>query len=560
MVAFGIAAVAIARSDSDLSLAGDAVWASILQLAAGWSLVVAGVVNSRRHPKGRFGPLIVAAGAGWFLVEANNPEVESAIVFTTGLVLFAAAPPLVTHAALSYPGPRVGSRGELAVVVVGYVAVIGVLGLLAAALYDPAAQGCLQCPSNLVHVGGDAAAARDVARAGLWLLSIWAFATAVLLVVRAAPTVSVRRRLARPVLTAAAAYLVLVGLDAVHGIGRGFESNDVTDRRLWAGQAITLIALALGSGWERVRSARMRADLARLVVALDAAPASGPVRDALARALGDPDLVLVYPGGEQGWINARGEPAVLPGHLAVTELAVDSTIVAAVGHAQGALADADSVREITRVARPALEHERLEAQLRAQLCELRESRGRIVAASDAERRRLERDLHDGAQQRLVALALDLRLARRHLTRTMPESDEELAAAEEDLRLAVAELRALARGIHPPMLDDGGLGPALQALAEEAPRLTLGEIPSERVASPAESAAYQVVSETLRGSGGRVDVRARIADGRLLVELESDAVDRDALTSLEDRIGALGGSLASEAVNGHARLRAELPCA
>jgi signal transduction histidine kinase len=557
--AVGIASVLVARRHPDVSLAGDAPWASAAQLLAGWGLVAAGLAHGAPRPASRSGPLLAAAGLAWFLVEANDPEVGSSLIFTAGLALFAACPPLLAHAALAYSQGRLRSRVEVAGVALGYAAGVGVLGLLTAALYDPQAQGCLDCPANLVHVGGSPGTDHASGRIGLWLVLGWAIIAVALLAWQIARASEAHRRLTAPVLAPAAIYLALVAADAAHGIGRGFQSNDPTDRRLWIAQAVALLAVALGTRWDRLRSVRMRRELARLVVELGAAPPSGGVRDALARALSEADLILLY-CAETGWIDGAGTPVAFPQASAVTQLTANGELLAAIGHRPGALEDPELVEEIARAARPALEHERLQAQVRAQLGELRASRARIVAAADAERRRLEHDLHDGAQQRIVALALDLRLARRHVTREAPALDDELATAEEDLRLAVAELREVARGIHPAMLEHSGLAAALLALAEEAPRLVLGELPEDRLAPAAESAAYHLVAEILRRApGGQVEVRGHLSSGQLVLDVESEAGQPDSLIDLEDRIGALDGRLTVERTGPRATLRAELPC-
>jgi signal transduction histidine kinase len=550
-VALGVGAVTIARHHPDLSLAGGAVWASVAQLAAGWGLLAAGLAHWARRPASRCGLLLAVAGLAWFIGEAANPEVGSALVFTLGLVLFAACPPLIAHASLVHGSVR--SRAATAVVALGYLAGLGVLGVLSAALYDPAAQGCLECPVNLVHVGGSGDASQTSTRFGLWLLAAWGIVVVGLLVGRLVSASPAARRLSAPVLAPALVYLALVVADAAHGIGRGFTSNDATDRALWGAQALALVALSLGVTWERIRSARMRAEFARLIVELDR-PASG-VRGALARALGEPELAVAYRSTGGGWVDATGHALRLP--PSATKLGSEEAPVAALLHGQGLLADPEFVAEIARAAGPALEHERLQADVRAQLAELRASRARIVAAADSERRRLEHDLHDGAQQRIVALALDLRLARRHITCEAPELDGDLGAAEDDLRLAVAELRDVARGIHPPMLEDGGLAAALQALGEDVPRLALGELPAGRLPAAAESAAYHLVAETLRGAPtGRVKVSARLAGTLLVVDVQPEAGLTESIVDAEDRIGGLGGRLIDE--DGRV-IRAELPC-
>jgi signal transduction histidine kinase len=188
--------------------------------------------------------------------------------------------------------------------------------------------------------------------------------------------------------------------------------------------------------------------------------------------------------------------------------------------------------------------------------ELAASRARIVATADQTRRRIERDLHDGAQQRLATLAVAIRIARRQLASQHPSFDTELAAAEEGVREALAELRDLAHGLIPAVLAHEGFKPAAEALADRSPRLVVADLPTERCAAPVESAAYFLVAETLRRGGtGDVVVSARREDGRLLVELNTVAAIAGPITHLEDRVGAVGGTLAA---TGH-QLRAELPC-
>jgi signal transduction histidine kinase len=541
-IAAGIGAVSIARRHPDLSLAGDALWATVAQLAAGWGLITAGLAHWARRPRSRCGPLLATAGLAWFAVEAGNPEVGSALLFTTGLMLVGACAPLIAHAVFSHGGAV--TRDGSAMVVLGYIAGVGVLGLLGAARYDPAAQGCSECPANLVQVAGSGDAYRTTTRAGLVLLACWAAIAIALLGWRLARASAAARRLSVPVVVPAAIYLGLVAADAVHGVGRGFTTNDPTDRALWGAQALALIALSLGVSWARVRSARMRADLARLVVELDKPP-SGGVRNALARALDEPRLELLFRTTGGAWLDAAGTAVTLP---------PDAILLGPGAAVAGGLEDTELVAEVARAARPALEHEGLQVEMRAQLAELRASRARIVAAADGERRRLERDVHDGAQQRIVALALDLRLARRQITREHPELDAELGEAEHELRLAVGELRDIARGIHPPMLEDFGLAAALQALGEETPRLALGELPAGRFPQPVESAAYHLVTEMLRGlPEGQVTVSARSTGAALVVDVSPPD---GPLIDAEDRIGALGGSLVRD--DGET-LRAELPC-
>jgi signal transduction histidine kinase len=559
-IALGVGSAIIARRHPDLSLAGSSDWATAAQLAAGWGLVAAGSAYAARRPASGSGALLVAAGFAWFVVEANNPWVGSSLAFTVGLLLSAACAPLIAHAALSHLYDRLPALVDVTVVAIGYFASVGVLGLLHGALFDPVDQGCLDCPRNLAHIGGSAGVSRAVAHGGLVLLLIWAIVTIALLTRQLAHASDARRRLGVAVLVPAAAYLALVAADAAHGLHRGFQSNDPIDRRLWVGQAVALVALAAGTTWERVRSRRVRAQLAHLVLTMGSATPSGGLRDALAAALDEPGLVLVYRSrDDEGWIDDSGNSVEMPDTPAVTQLSTRGEVVAAIGHRPGALGDTRLVGEVAQAARSVLEQERLQAELRARLSELRSSRARIVSTGDDERRRLERDLHDGAQQRLVSLALALRLARRQMARHDPALDPELAAAEDDLRRAIADLREAASGVHPVMLDSGGLAAALGALAEGAPRLVLGELPCAGAPRTVESAAYHIVRDLLqRTPEGRVAMRGCLRDGQLCLELESQAAP-DALVHLEDRVGAVDGCIALERCGNVTTVRVELPC-
>jgi len=224
-------------------------------------------------------------------------------------------------------------------------------------------------------------------------------------------------------------------------------------------------------------------------------------------------------------------------------------------HRAELLDDLGLLEEVGAAAGLALDHERLQAQARARLEQLRASRARTVEAGDAERRRLERDLHDGAQQRLVVLSFALRLLRAEVG---DDAAARVDAATAELRDALDELRELARGIYPAVLVDEGLAAAIEALAESgtAP-MRLGPLPDERFVPAVEAAAYFLVAELAR-RGGAVGVSAARADGRLVVEVEGAAVGGDVedLEDLEDRIGAVDGALVVE----DGSVRAEIPCA
>jgi signal transduction histidine kinase len=219
----------------------------------------------------------------------------------------------------------------------------------------------------------------------------------------------------------------------------------------------------------------------------------------------------------------------------------------------------------------ASENARLDAELQARLDELRESRARIVEAGYAERRRVERDLHDGAQQRLVALALELQLVRAKLETDPAAATELLEAAADELTGATEELRELARGLHPPLLADRGLVPALEALAKRAPLpVAVDADDAERAPEAVEAAAYFVVSEALTNVARHADaeeavVRVACREGLLSVEIEdngtggADVAAGTGLRGLVDRVRALDGSLEVESSPGRgSTVRATLP--
>jgi signal transduction histidine kinase len=220
----------------------------------------------------------------------------------------------------------------------------------------------------------------------------------------------------------------------------------------------------------------------------------------------------------------------------------------------------------------ARENARLEEELRARVAELEASRAKAVEAAMAERRSLERDLHDGAQQRLVALSLQLGIVQARLAKDPAAAGEALQAARSELALALEELRELARGIHPAILTDRGLGPALEALADRAPLpVELSEMPEERLPSCVESTAYFLVAESLtniaRHAGAHVArIKVSCSDGRATVEVRDDGIGGadpagKGLQGLADRLSAIDGSLEVISPTGRGTIiRAEMPCA
>ena len=545
--------VAIVRNDPGDSLAGDSALALTVEVAAGLLVVAAGL--AARASTG-FRVLLTASGIAWLTAEWNSPGAGAA--FSAGLVLYAAWAPLLAHAALRYPDGS-PNRPEQAVLALAYANSLLVLGAGNALFFDPVEQGCLDCPANRLLLSSHPQVIDDLGHAGLLVAGVWAAAFVVLALLRAARASWARRRVEIPVLLPATVAVALFGTRALHGRERGFLSNDPTDRALLAAQVAALVLVAAGVAWARVRARRMRAELTRLVVDLGESPPPGGLRDQLADAFGDPSLDLLHAQDDGAqWIDGSGLPAdIQPGSdRQVTRLVAGGREVSAVVHRPGLFEEPAIAAELADAARLALEHERLNALRRAHLRSLQASRGRIVATADAERRSLERDLHDGTQQRLATLAVAIRLARRQLASQDSDLDAELAAAEEGLRDALAELRELAHGLIPAVLAHEGLKPAVEALADRSPRLVVGEVPAERFAAPVESVAYFVVAEALRRSGdGDVAVSARRDDGRLHIRLETTGGAVGPTTDLEDRVGAVGGTL----TGGADGLSVELPC-
>ena len=559
-LALGAVSLALARDEPAFSFAGSSLGGAAALLGAGWALLFCGLVFWGRRSANTVGPLLVAAGCAWFLAEWDNPGVGAAAAFTIGLVFFAGCPPLAAWAMLAYPGGRLGFGVERAAVAVALAGAVLMLGLLPALFYDPATFGCIRCPDNLLLVSDDPGLVDDLNALGVHLGLAWSLLLIAVAAWRVARSSRTRRRVVAPVVLAGCVYLGLVAGSFATSLDRGFVGSGELDRRLWLGQAAALAALAAAVGWELLRARRTRSSLARLVVELGESPPPGGLRDGLAEALADPGLEIAYPVGEGRFADARGrsvDPAPRDGR-AVTPLVREGRPVALVLHRADLLDNPELVEEVASAARLALENERLQAEARAQLEDLRSSRARIIEAGDAERRRLERDLHDGAQQRLVGLSLALRLARRRLG---PEHDEQLARLDEadtELHEAVTALRELAHGIHPAVLSDEGLAAAIEALAEDARApLHLIALPQERFPAAVETAAYLVVAEAAKA--GPVSVAVVRRDGALVVDVETGA-EPEGLLDLEDRVGALDGRIGVEhAADGGVRIRAEIPC-
>jgi signal transduction histidine kinase len=298
-----------------------------------------------------------------------------------------------------------------------------------------------------------------------------------------------------------------------------------------------------------------------------------PVRELLAESLGDRSVnIAYYLPDREVFVDEVGRPVELPDPAsgrAWTAVERDGRPVAAIVHDAALDTSRELVTAAAAASSMAIDNERLKADLRARLEELRESRLRIVAATDQARRRIERDLHDGAQQQLVALALELRLLKARVND--PDAGPLIDQLSERLQSALEELRELARGIHPSILSDRGVGPAIASLADRSsvPVEYAVEV-DERLPAPVEAAAYFLVAEALtnvakyaRATLVTVDVRRE--DGNLVVQVADDGVGGvdlgagSGLRGLADRVAAVDGTLSIESpVGGGTRLLARIP--
>jgi signal transduction histidine kinase len=310
-----------------------------------------------------------------------------------------------------------------------------------------------------------------------------------------------------------------------------------------------------------------------LVVELGTSPAD--LRTPIAKALGDPSLSVAYWLPEfRSWADQDGQPVELPAPesgRSTTIIERDGQPVAALVHDPALRDEPELLEAVSAAAGMALENGRLRAEQQAHLDELRGSRIRVLEAGRRERQRLERNLHDGAQQRLVALSLDLGLLESRLGEDT-DAKATLAQAKREIALSLEELRTVARGLHPAVLSAHGLGVALESLAAQAPiPVHLSVEVDDRLDESVEVAAYYVVSESLANVGQHAQasvasVDVAHADGQLVVQVVDDGIggaDSErgtGLRGLADRVEALGGKLRVWTPSGGGtRVRADIPC-
>jgi signal transduction histidine kinase len=542
------------------------------QVAVGWAYLVAGLIAWDRRPANRMGRLMVLTG--FALLARQLRYGDNALLFTICFVLGDVGYALVGHSALAYPTGRVKDRAERALVVAGYTTVL-VFPLLAALFYggtSPLLYFGRLSRDSLINVTDDGHLVELLQKAEVVVLFGILATLFIVLVIRRFWLATPRmRRILAPLALAAVAF----GLRAITECVFTFVDRPFAADYLfwWQFVAIFALPIALVAGLLQARLAR--AGVGDLIVELEhARPAE--LRDALVRTLGDPALEVAFWLPErEAYADADGHPVELPsdGARAVTYLDHDGEPLAAIVHDPSLLEEPKLVSAAGAAARLALENAQLQAETRAQLAQVTDSRARIVAAADEERKRIERDLHDGAQQRLAALALQLRTAQRRLdsSEVDPAVEALLESAVLEVQAANAELRELVRGVYPAILTEEGLAAALESLALRNPFPIDLDVLEGRLPARVEATAYFVTCEGLanvtkhaRATKASVCIARR--NGLLAVEISDDGVggarsfENSGLSGLADRVEALGGTLHVESpAGGGTRLRAEIPC-
>jgi signal transduction histidine kinase len=529
----------------------------ILRLVGG-SFTVCGLVAWRRRPDSRSGLLMAATGFA-FLVPALLRDQEGLLAQTvrgclTDLWTLFFVPLLLTY----QTGGRLRTRVDRMLVAAVAVEIVVLAPLWLAFAEEP---------RTLLLTFPDPAVAKAIDTVQRALYLAISVGTAVVIAARWRAASRPGRRAMLPSVGGAVCLLLYGALLTVDLLVGGPRAEVL----LWLTTcSIALVPLAFLTGLLRSRLAR--GELAGLFARM-ATMQPVQLQAALARVLHDPAFAIAYPGPDDTFLDAQGRPTSLPDADVDRTVAVverDGAPVAALVYDRSLDDDPELVEAVGGAAMIALENRLLQAQAEARLAELQASRERLVTAADAERRRIERNLHDGAQQRLVTLALQLSLIQRRI-RDGHDAEALVATASDELAQSLAELRELARGIHPAALDQG-LENALEALVLRSPvpaRLTVE--PGPRLPRQVEFAAYFVASEALTNvakyaHATTVTVRVMRSDAAAVIEIADDGVGGadpaggSGLRGLADRVEALGGRFGvSGPADGGTVVTAELPC-
>jgi signal transduction histidine kinase len=541
----------------------DRPWpAAVLGTAFGLAWCFAGLAAWGRRPENRTGLLMVCVGLAGFVSLLQFAGVS--LLYTVGVLAGPLYMAVFVHLLLAFPSGGLDDRLSRVMVVAAYVDTTVVLWV--SDLFEESGVARVR---NLVLVHRD----QEVAD----LLSGFSSGVGVLLLLGSVAVLVRRWRRATPPWRHAVAPVLWTGAVAAAVAGLLLVSTTAGEqsRLAQAGAVIVFASVPFAFQLGLWRSQLGRGAVADLVIELGGTPAPGGLRDALARALGDPSLAIAFWLPERSrYVDADGRPI----ELSVVDGARTATVIRRHGHRVAALLHDTSLLERPKLieatcaaAGLALENERLQADLSARVVDLQASRARIVEAGDAARRRIERDLHDGCQQRLVSVSMALGLAESKLA-SDPAARRIVTDARTGLGAALEDLRELSQGIHPAVLTERGLRAALQELAYAAALpVELAVRLDGRLPGPVEAAAYFVVAEALanvmkHAAATQVRVVIDREDGHVVVDVRDDGVGgADAacgtgLRGLADRVEALAGTLAVDSAPASGtRLRAEIPC-
>jgi signal transduction histidine kinase len=521
--------------------------------------ILGGLIAWHRRPESRFGLLMIAAG---FTMAATTLQWSGPrLPYTVGQLVDLLPAVVFPHVFLAFPSGRLGSRVERLLVGGGYVTAIGgSLLVLALGGFDP---------RNLLTLTANPGLAESVQNAQLVILASVSLLGVVVLSRRRRAAGHAPRRLPALLVDSFSLGLITFAALLVAGV---FGLPGFEQLRLVTFGVLGLAPVAFLAGLLDARLAR--SGVAGLLVELRADPVE--LRASLARALRDPTLTLAYWLPQYGtWADDEGREVPVPDpdpRRTVTVINRDGEHIAALLYDRSLQDEDELVAAVSAAADMALENGRLQAELHAHLQELRGSRIRVIEAGQRERQRLERNLHDGAQQRLVALSLELSVLRERLVGD-PDASGRVDRMKREVAVSLDELRDVARGLHPAVLSGHGLAVALETLAARAPvpvRLTVDV--GRRLPDPVEVAAYYVVSESLANVGKHARARSATVDVKdgdttLVVEIiddgrgGADTEKGSGLRGLADRVEALDGELRIwTRQGGGTRVRAEIPCA
>jgi len=539
--------------DGDPPVPGNAV----IHRLSGISFMGCGLVAWRRRPDSAVGPMLTVAGFGAVLEEILT-QVDSALTFTAALLLGEVW--IVVYAALILSfvsGGRLVSTVDRVIVGAFFV---GLFVLQFAVMLF------LDVPDNLLLVRPDADLADVLTKVKQVVLICASLAVAVVIFGRWRTASRPRRRALLPSLGGA-----LSGVLYAASLTTLLLESPVTPL-FWI-LNIALLTVPAALLWGLLRSRLARGGLADLFRELGT-QRGVRLEAGLAKTLGDPSLVLAYRvPGERSYLDGAGQPVELPvadGNRSTAPIERDGRELGMLVYDASLDDDPELVEAVAATAAIALDDARLQAESENRLAELRASRERLVAAGDAERRRLERNLHDGAQQRLLSVALQLRMVQSRLREDPDVAEELLSSATDELSRSLEELRELARGIHPAVLNHG-LEAALKSLASRASVATTVSCGAERLPETVELAAYFVACEALANvakyaQATHATVRVSRRDGQAIIEIADDGVggaDETAGTGLQglaDRVAALDGTLRIlSPPGGGTVVTAELPC-